>query len=149
MKAITLKTLTKNICIGIFAIMIVFLCNSCAVNYSFLTSSVVPAARGSVKVKRDNNKNWVIQIKISNLAEVTRLQPSKQTYVVWMVTDPDITKNVGQLKSSTSFLSKQLTGSFETVSSSKPTKIFITAENDPGTQYPDMQIILSTDRFQQ
>jgi hypothetical protein len=54
-----------------------------------------------------------------------------------------------ELKSSTRLLSKRLTGSFKTVSSSKPTKIFITAENDPGTQYPDMQVVLSTDRFQQ
>jgi hypothetical protein len=147
-KAITLKTLPKNIFFGIFTIMVVFLFDSCARNYSFLNSSVVPAARGTVKVKRDNNKNYVIQIHLSNLAEVERVQPSKQTYVVWMVTDRDMTKNIGQLNSSVSFFSKRLTGSLNTVSSIKPTKIFITAENDPSTQNPDMQVILSTDRFQ-
>jgi hypothetical protein len=65
-----------------------------------------------------------------------------------MVTDRDMTKNIGQLNSSVSFFSKRLTGSLNTVSSIKPTKIFITAENDPSTQNPDMQVILSTDRFQ-
>jgi len=139
MKGITLKTVTKNIFFGIF---------TSARNYSFLNSSVVPAARGSVKIKRDSNKNYVIQIHLSNLAEVERVQPSKQTYVVWMVTDRDMTKNIGQLNSSVSFFSKRLTGSLNTVSSIKPTKIFITAENDPSTQNPDMQVILSTDRFQ-
>lgn len=149
MKAIILKTLTKNIFFGIFPIVIVSLFDSCARNYSFLNSSVVPAARGSVKVKRDNNKNYVIQIHLSNLAEVERLQPSKQTYIVWMVTDQDITKNIGKLNSSTSLFSKRLTGSLKTVSPLKPVKIFITAENDPGTQNPGMQVILSTDKFQQ
>jgi hypothetical protein len=149
MKAITLNTLTKNIFFGILTIVIVFLFDSCARNYSFLNSSVVPAARGTVKVSRDKNKNYVIQIHLSNLAEVERLQPSKLTYVVWMVTDRDITKNIGQLNSSTKLFSKRLTGSFKTVSSSNPTKIFITAENDPGTQTPGMQVVLSTDSFQQ
>jgi hypothetical protein len=100
MKGITLKTVTKNIFFGIF---------TSVRNYSFLNSSVVPAARGSVKIKRDNNKNYVIQIHLSNLAEVERVQPSKQTYVVWMVTDRDMTKNIGQLNSSVSFFSKRLT----------------------------------------
>ena len=36
----------------------------------FLSSSIVPAARGYVKVKRDINGNYLIQVKISNLAEV-------------------------------------------------------------------------------
>ena len=44
-------------------------------------------------------------------------------------------------------LSKQLNASFETVSAFKPNKIFITAEDDASIQYPNTQIILSTDRF--
>jgi hypothetical protein len=147
MKAITLTTLTKNIFFGILGILIVFLFDSCAMNYKFLNSSVVPAARGTVKIKMDHNNNYHIQLKLFNLAEVERLQPAKQTYVVWMVTDREITKNLGQLNSSTKLFSKMLKGTFETVSPFNPTKIFITAENDPSAQYPDMQIILTTDIF--
>ena len=130
-----------------FSIMILLSFDSCAKKFSFLSSSVVPAARGAAYVKRDKNKNYIIEVKVSNLAEVNRLQPSKQTYVVWILTDQEITKNIGQLNSATTFLSTKLKGSFETVCSSKPIKIFITAENDGGTQSPDEQIILSTDRF--
>jgi len=147
MKATQFKTLTKNIFFGIITIMIAFLFDSCATNNKFLNSSVVPAARGTVKIKRDHNNNYIIQLKIFNLAEVKRLQTSKMTYIVWMVTDREITKNIGQLKSSTKLFSKMLKGSFKTVSSFKPTKIFITSENDPSTQYPDMQTILTTDIF--
>ena len=113
----------------------------------FLSSPIVPAARGYVKVKRDINENYLIQVKISNLAEVNRLQPSKQVYVVWMITDHEITDNIGQINSSTTFLSTKLKASFLKVSVSKPIKIFITAEEDAITQTPNEQIILSTDRF--
>ena len=118
-----------------------------AKKFGFLSSSVVPAARGYVKVKRDNNENYIIRVQISNLAEVNRLQPSKHAYVVWMVTDREITKNLGQIISSTTFLSTKLKASYETSSSSKPIKIFITAEDDAGTQSPNEQVILTTDRF--
>jgi hypothetical protein len=148
MKATRFNNLKRNIYMGIFTIMIIFLFNSCGTTVSFLNSSVVPAARGSVKVKTDNNRNYVIQISLSDLAESSRLQPSKLTYIVWMVTDRDLTKNIGQLNSSKGFMSKQLKGSFKTVSSDKPVKIFITAEDDAAVQYPGSLVILSTEKFQ-
>ena len=84
---------------------------------------------------------------MTELAEVQRLQPARQTYVVWMLTDQDVTKNIGQIKSSSGMMSKQLKASFETVSSFKPVKIFITAEDDADIQYPGSQIILETGKF--
>ena len=121
--------------------------NLFAKKVGFLSSSIVPAARGYVKVKRDIHENYLIQVKISNLAEVNRLQPSKQVYVVWMITDHEITDNIGQINSSTTFLSTKLKASYETASSSKPIKIFITAEDEAGAQSPNEQVILTTDRF--
>jgi hypothetical protein len=121
--------------------------NLFAKKVGFLSSSIVAAARGYVKVKRDINENYLIQVKISNLAEVNRLQPSKQVYVVWMITDHEITVNIGQINSSTTFLSTKLKASFKKVSASKPIKIFITAEEDAITQTPNEQVILTTDRF--
>jgi hypothetical protein len=147
MGTLVFNNMTKNIISGIFLITILISLSSCATNISFLTSSVVPAARGTVKVKVDNNKNYAIDISLSDLAEVSRLEPSKSTYVVWMVTEQEITKNMGQLNSSKGFMSKQLKGSFKTVSSVKPVKIFITAENDPNIQYPGNMVVLSTDTF--
>lgn len=148
MKATRFNNIKKNIFLGIFAVIIVFSFNSCATSVSFLNSSVAPAAKGSVKIKMDKNKNYAILISISNLAEATRLTPSKQTYIVWMVTDRELTKNIGQLNSSKAFMSKALKGTFKTVSSDKPVKIFISAEDDPSVQYPGTQVVLSTDKFQ-
>lgn len=138
----------KIIFLAAVATMMIFSFSSCATKTSFLTSSVVPAAQGDVKVKKDGNNNYVIKVQLSNLAEPVRLEPSKNTYVVWMETDDNITKNIGQVKSSTSLLSKHLKGSFETVSSFKPKKIFITAENDANIQYPAYNdIVLTTNNF--
>ena len=147
MKTTKLINLKKNILPGIFAMIFIFSLFSCATSVNFLNSSVVPASRGSVKIKTDNNKNYVIQITLSDLAEASRLEPAKLTYIVWMITDRDLTKNIGQLNSSKGFMSKQLKGSFKTVSSDKPVKIFITAEDDAAVQYPGTQVVLSTDKF--
>jgi hypothetical protein len=133
--------------LALLAIIITLPFASCSKKMTFLNSSVVPAAQGSVKITNDKNKNYVIKVEVSDLADVSRLQPPKKTYVVWMETDQGKTENLGQLLSSTGFMSRQMKASLETVSSFNPAKIYITAEDDAGIQYPGKQIVLSTARF--
>ena len=147
MKFIQTKSITHTIFALVAAVAVLLYFSSCARKVSFQTSSVVPAARGDVKVKKDNNNNYNIQLSLANLTEPSRLQPSKSTYVVWMETDHNVIKNIGQINSSSSLLSNKLKASFETVSSTKPTKIFLTAEDDASIQYPGMQLILTTNNF--
>ena len=147
MKTKKLLSLPKKIFLFMLASMILFSFSSNAQKIVFLTSSEVPAAKGYVKVKTDKNNNYVIKAKVSNLAEVTRLQPSRETYVVWMVTDEENTENIGQLISSKRFRSKAMNASIETVTSSRPIKIYISAENDGSISSPDGQIVLTTDIF--
>ncbi|MEO5977528.1 MAG: hypothetical protein ABIS36_09555 [Chryseolinea sp.] len=123
---------------------ILFITASCASNYPFQTSSVVPAAEGGVKVKRDKNSNYDVSMSTIRLAQPTRLSPSRQYYVAWMTTEGNGVKNIGQLKSSSSLFSKTLKSSLETVTSFKPTGFFITAEDNSSIQYPSEQIILRT-----
>lgn len=146
MKNVKISTTRKFVLI-IASVMMLFYVSSCARKISFQPSSVVPAAQGSVKVTKDKNENYKIKISLINLAEPTRLQPSKSTYVVWMETADNRTKNIGQINSSTGFLSSKLKTDFETVSSFKPVKIFITAEDDASIRYPGMQVVLSTNNF--
>lgn len=147
MNTFKFNTLVTKLFLGLFTLLFLFSFEVSAKKVKFQTSTVVPAARGYAKVTRDNNRNYRIKIQIRDLAEVTRLTPSKLTYIVWMVTDEEITKNMGQINSTTSLLSKKLKASFETVSSFTPAKLFITAEDDPSRQYPGTQVVLSTDRF--
>ncbi len=147
MKPAKFTILLRAVLLAFAATIIILALESCARKITFLTSTVVPAANGQVKVKKDKNNNYEIQIDIKNLAEPTKLQPSKRTYVVWMETDQRNTKNIGQINSSTGFLSSKLKASFQTVSSFKPSKIFITAEDDANIQYPNSQVVLSTNGF--
>lgn len=135
----------KSILLLMGAAMMILMMNSCGTANHFQASSIVPAAEGVVKVKKDNNNNYKITINIVNLAAPEKLQPPRNTYVVWMEGEDNQTKNIGQIKSSSSILSKSLKGSFEAVSSVKPKKVFISAENDASAQYPDnTNIVLTT-----
>lgn len=131
----------------IFIMSLLVILPSCARKANFLTSSEVPAAEGFVKVTTSSNDNHEIKIKLLHLAEPSRLQPPKESYVVWMETENKQTKNIGQIKSSSGFLSSKLKASFETVSPFKPVKVFITAEDEINIQYPRGKVILSTDTF--
>lgn len=82
----------------LFAIAILQSCSS--TKYNFSTSPVVPAAEGSVKVKKDNNSNYSIALDVKRLAEPKRLTPAKEMYIVWMETEENGRKNIGQLKTS-------------------------------------------------
>ncbi len=142
MNLLKCSTQKKTTYISVTIVAALFLFSSCAPKINFLTSEVVPAARGYVEIKKDKNKNNVISIHLTNLAEVNRLTPPRQTYVIWMMTEDEKMKNIGQVKS----FSKNLKASFQTVSSSIPAKIIITAEDDASTVYPS-KVILTTNRF--
>ena len=130
--------------IAIFSLILI---SSCTQKISFLTSSVVPAARGTVKVKMDDNKNHTIQIALVNLAEPERLSPPKKMYMVWMETDQGETKNIGRIMTDSGTFSKTLKADFKTVTSFTPVKIFITAEEDANIQSPGWEVILTTAKF--
>lgn len=127
-----------------FSLFVVFSLASCARKLTFGVSPVVPAAKGSVKIKKSNNGNYLLDVKVMNLAPPNRLTPSKNVYVVWMETTENATKNIGMIKSSTSMLSSTLKGNLQATSTSKPTSVYITAEDDGNTQYPGGQVVLRT-----
>jgi hypothetical protein len=147
MKPINFKILVKTTFLFALATMMVVSFFSCATKATFATSSVVPAAQGIVTVKKDKNNNYSIRIHIENLDEVTMLEPSKRTYVIWLVSNKAETRNIGQVNSSSGTFSDKLKVYFETVSSYKPSKIFITAEDDATILHPGTQVVLATNRF--
>jgi hypothetical protein len=115
---------------------------ACARKAAFATSSVVPAARGYATIKRDKNRNYVVQVQLNYLAEPTRLEPPKKMYVVWIETENHLIQNIGQIKTS-----NNLKATFQTASPFKPIKIFLTAEDEAAIQYPGSQLIISTEIF--
>ncbi len=120
------------------------LITSCSRKMTFNSSSVVPAAQGSVKLKSDKNNNTSVSVSVKDLAPANRLTPPRKAYVVWMETEDNGTKNIGQLKSSGGLISKRLKASLTTVTSFKPVRFFITAEDDASAYYPGPMVVLTT-----
>ncbi|MEO6219546.1 MAG: hypothetical protein ABIO81_03895 [Ginsengibacter sp.] len=134
----------------LFAIRIsLFLCailllSSCAKKIVLNNTGIAPAAQAYAKIKQGKDKNYEIEVKATHLAPSMKLNPPKSTYVIWMVTDINGTKNIGQFQSGTSLLSKTLKGSIKTITSFKPISFFITAEDEAGINYPGNMIILKS-----
>lgn len=128
----------------IFAALIL---SSCSKNITFPVSSSVPAARGSVKISTDQNKNYDIRVQVRHLASPDRLTPPKKVFVVWMDTEQSRTNHVGQLKTRSKMFSRSYNAELRTVSSHKPTRVFITAEDVAEIQYPGSQVVLDTQNF--
>ena len=147
MKNILKFQVTRVIAITVIALVTFLLVSSCSKKVNFQTSSVVPAARGNVKISRDGNKNYIIKLHLSDLAEVDRLQMAKESYVIWMVTDNEERKNIGLLNSSSGMLSNKLRQILKHHHQPGQVQIFITAEEDASVQYPGSRVILTTDRF--
>ncbi|MDQ6843443.1 MAG: hypothetical protein M3Z92_03690 [Bacteroidota bacterium] len=144
MKKTYLKNVSCKILLFATILFVAFSFSSCAKKMTFGTSSVVPAAEGSVKIKSDKNKNTSVDLNIMRLADPKRLDPPKDTYVVWMETSSNGTKNIGSLNTSSSLFSSTLKSSLKTVTPYKPTDFLITAENDKEVQYPNGQVVLKT-----
>lgn len=132
--------------IGAATIMI-GLFSACATKVPFQYSAEAPAARGNAKVKKDGNNNYTIGVELTNLSEVNRLVAPKSAYVVWMESGSNYAKNLGRIESSSSIMSKTLKASFESVSSDKPTRIFITSEEDGNASFPSKDVVLTTNNF--
>lgn len=105
---------------------------SCATTTKFPLSSTVPAAEITAKVNQDKNKNYVINVIAKNLASADRLNPPKNNYSIWIVTENGTIKNIGQL---TNLNAK--TATLKTLTPFNVKEIFITAEDQGNLTYPN------------
>ena len=124
----------------------VLVLSACATRAKFTESTVVPGAEGTVKVKKDNNGNYAIDIEISNIAPANKLAQPKDVYVVWAETGNGL-KNLGRLDVDKGFISGKLKASMETSIPYKPTRIFITGEESGSISYPSSFVVLNTNSF--
>lgn len=136
----------KTLFLGIIAMTFIQVRGS-AQEVHFKASTVVPAAEGSVKVSANKDKGYNIDISILHLAGPGRLQPAAKTYIVWMDTEQNGVKNLGEMQSKDSFLSNTLKASLKTTTPFKPIRIFITAEDVAAISNPQGQEVLTTTTF--
>lgn len=135
----------KTYFFSFFIIACTTIMTSCARKVHFNTSSVVPAATGTIKIDKDNNGNYSINVSVLHLAEPDKLSPPKRLYLVWLATKERGQKNLGQLTMSSGLFSKTLKGSLKTVTPYEPVSIYITAEEDAAKSYPGSQVVLTAE----
>lgn len=131
---------------ALFCILGGLLLTACATKAKFMNSTVVPAAQGSVKVKKDANNNYAVSISVENLAQPNRLPQPQNVYVVWADT-PNGVQNLGRLNVDKGFISGKLKASLQTVSPYKPSRIFITGESSATASYPSAYVVMNTSSF--
>lgn len=129
------------------SLLLILMLSSCSRKINFANSTIVPAARGSVEVKKDKNNNYAIDIDIRHLAEPERLPEPKKLYIVWVESSENGIQNIGQLKTSTGLITETLRASMKAVSPYKPTRVIITAEDQANIQSPGNYIVLNTSSF--
>jgi hypothetical protein len=122
---------------------VVVLATSCAKKMTFQQSTVVPTAEGRVKIKKDDNGNYAINLKVTHLAPPDRLTPPKKVYIAWLVTENERARNIGQLRSTKGFFTRKYNASLDAVSVYKPIRIFITAEDDATPTFPGSPTVLT------
>lgn len=133
----TLKSIT-------FLFFVALTLSACSSTMTFQDSPVVPAASGGVKVKKDKNNNYAITVNVMNLAEPKKLSPSRDVYIVWMQSDRDLVKKLGQISVNSGMFNKSLTGELRATETTQPNRVFITAENDAQTMNPSTEVVLTT-----
>ena len=124
----------------IFAAILV---TACSKKVIFPVSDVVPAAEAVVKVEKDDNKNFDIELEVSNLASPDRLSPARRHYVVWMVTKNNGTINIGNLN-----INRNNHGELQTSTAYEPIRIFVTAEDESKPVLPSTQVVLNSEEFE-
>ena len=94
-------------------------------------SLVTPAADITAKVKKQGKPNYLITITANNLAATERLNPPKKIYVIWAVSEAQITRNVGHFTQKNA-----VKATYKASFPYKPVEIFITAEDEEGLCEP-------------
>lgn len=118
------------------------LISACSKKVVFPTSQVLPAADAVVKIDKNDDNNYEIELEVENMAKPDRLNPPRRTYVVWMVTERNGTVNMGNLK-----ISNKLKGSLKAVTPFKPICFTITAEEKQDVLTPSTQVVLNSENF--
>ena len=94
----------------------------CAHTVAMQTNPAIPAAEGKVKVKKGDNGNTALTLKVEHLAEPRNVAPGATTYVVW-IQGPGSVQNVGALQ-----VGDDKEAALETVTPLEDFTVFVTAE---------------------
>jgi hypothetical protein len=108
----------------------------------FSRSLIVPAADGMAEVRRDENGNAQIDIKVDHLAPPERIAPGATSYVVWVKPMRGDMKfqNLGALR-----VDPNLSGELRAITSLRHFQLIITPEAAVMVQVPSGPVVLEAE----
>lgn len=119
------------------------LMTSCAQKVAFPDSAALPGADAVLKVDKNKNNNYELELEVDNIAKPNRLTPPRNNYIVWLETSSHGTINIGNLR-----VSDKNKASMITVTPYKPIRVFISAEDRQDVIFPSSQIVLNSEEFE-
>lgn len=128
-------------------LMFLFVASSCSTKIYFPDSPVVPGADPKAEVKKNKEGEYVVKLNVNNLALPERLSPPKRNYIVWVNTESQGVRNIGELKNRRGMFSNTGKASFEGSIPVRPTQIFVTAENRTDIQFAGDHTVLKSEVF--
>lgn len=123
-------------------VLVAVLLTSCSKRVVFPDSPSMPGADVVLKIDKNKNNNYEMELEVENIARPNRLTPPRNNYVVWLETSSHGTINIGNL-----MVSSRNRGSLTTVTPYKPIRVFISAEDKQDVIFPSSQIVLSSEEF--
>jgi hypothetical protein len=106
--------------------------------FPMTADAVVPGATGSVRVQKNkDNKNTMLDIKVSHLARPSSLTPSENSYIVWLRPNGGDAVKQGAIG-----VDNNLNGELKLETVSKNLDVFITAEQSEGVTVPSSVEVL-------
>lgn len=113
---------------------------ACTPKMTFTNSTIAPAATGTIRVKKDKNANYIVNVDVANLAPSKNLDPPKAIYLVWMESNDRSVRKLGQINPSGKALEAKLTAT----AVANPDAVFISAEDNADVDSPTGPTVLTT-----
>jgi hypothetical protein len=110
--------------------------------WSMDTASIVPAAKGEVKVANEKDGNTKVKVEVEHLAPaplVSDVEVPGSTYVVWIKPTNGPAQNVGVLD-----VGKDRKGKLDTKTPYKEFRVYVTLERSPAVTFPRGERVLDT-----
>jgi len=114
--------------------------SGCANKARVVTTPLVPAAVGEVKVSTDDNANTNVKLEVKYLAPPSTLSPPRNAYVVWTRTGSGTPEKQGVLE-----IGDDREGEIEFITSARDFQLVVTAEDSAAVTYPSSAVTMESD----
>lgn len=113
---------------------------ACANKTPLVSTPLVPAAVGEVKLSTDDNNNTKVELQVKYLAPASQLSPPRNAYVVWTRTGTGNPEKQGVLE-----IGDNREGKIQFITTASNFEVVVTAEESPNARFPSSTVALRSE----